>query len=100
MKQLLSITLTVYALSITGPMVAQEKKPSPPKVDMSNYVAPVKLADFLERNPGVKTVEWKTGSKIFLKFKNGNSETYDLTNQERRKLFRNKYGAVPRIPGK
>ena len=77
---------------------AQNKKPEPPKVDMAHYRPPQDLSEFLKQNPSVARVYWKKNSTIGIELKNGKKEAYDLATKERKYIFLEKYGAIPKVP--
>jgi len=72
--------------------------PPIPRVDISNFEAPLPPLEFYKRNPSVAIVHWKNEYKLELRLKDGKTENYDLNNENERKLFISKYGAVPEPP--
>ncbi|NEU10396.1 TonB family protein [Flavihumibacter sp. R14] len=57
-----------------------------------------KYEEFLKRNSGVQSLEWKSESKVVVVLKNGNKESYDLDNDAELKTAENLYGRFPMSP--
>ena len=53
---------------------------------------------FLEQNPSVASLEWKSGSQVVVILKSGQKETYDLSNSTELKKAEEVYGSFPFPP--
>ncbi|MFT3947048.1 MAG: hypothetical protein QM763_08760 [Agriterribacter sp.] len=72
-----------------------EQAPDSPQVEAARFPG---LKDFLQRNPEVAKVYWKTNDTIVLKMKDKTTRLYDLSNETTKKGFNDKYGDPPVPP--
>lgn len=93
------LTILLLASAIFTKIQAQKIPPPPPSSEnLENSHQPQQVTDFLKRNQTVANIHWKSNNKIILALKNGKTKTYDLSKQEIRTDFINKYGIPPTPP--
>ncbi len=93
------LTILLLASAVFTNLQAQKvPPPPPPSENPENLIQPPEITDFLKRNPTVDNVHWKSNNRIIIALKNGKTETYDLSKEEIKRNFINKYGAPPTPP--
>jgi hypothetical protein len=95
MHRLLPVLLLASALLTKAQ--AQNVTPSPPGNHETSH-EPEQITKFLKRNQNIYHVRWRSNSTIIITLNNGKRETFDLSNEEIKKTFLNKYGTPPPPP--
>ena len=107
MKKSVVMIACLLIAGTVGYTQASERKPPPPppppKPETIKYKPPVVVQidtrpEFYERNSSVAELSWIKTQKLIVKKKDSTIERYNIANESEKKVFVEKYGAIPPPP--